>query len=183
MENQGVPARGLVRGGGGQHSRSPRERPRESGYGRQQHLGIPRERSRKGKYGRQRSRSPRERFRGGGRYKQRSESSARGLVRRSVEDNNVQEAPGRGLVKVGTGHHHQISRSPACHRSDQKRNAKSYRRDCSQIPIYQRRDGGHRGVQSQMSRRSHVRPQPAPHGGDKGLRRGHNGSARRPIHD
>ncbi|GFO20505.1 hypothetical protein PoB_004701000 [Plakobranchus ocellatus] len=66
---------------------------------------------------------------------------ARGLVRRGMEDNNVQEAPARGLVKVGTGNHHQISRSPACHRCDQNRNAKSYRRDCSQIPIYQRRDG------------------------------------------
>ncbi|GFO17426.1 hypothetical protein PoB_004393100 [Plakobranchus ocellatus] len=28
---------------------------------------------------------------------------ARGLVRRSMEDNNVQEAPARGLVKVGQG--------------------------------------------------------------------------------
>ncbi|GFO04456.1 hypothetical protein PoB_003096100 [Plakobranchus ocellatus] len=99
-----------------------------------------------------------------------------------MEENNVQEAPARGLVKVGTGNHHQISRSPACHSSDQNRNAKSYRRDCSQIPIYQRGDGGHGGDQSQMSRRSHVRPQPAPHG-DEGHRRGHNGSARRRIHD
>ncbi|GFO27324.1 hypothetical protein PoB_005382900 [Plakobranchus ocellatus] len=59
----------------GNTQEAPRERPRESGYGRQQHLGSPREWSREGKYGRQRSRSPRERFRGGGRYKQRSESS------------------------------------------------------------------------------------------------------------
>ncbi|GFO20021.1 glutamine-rich protein 2 [Plakobranchus ocellatus] len=54
---------------------------------------------------------------------------ARGLVRVAMDEDNVkvQEAPARGLVKVGTGNHHQISRSPACHRSDQNRNAKNYR--------------------------------------------------------
>ncbi|GFO37123.1 hypothetical protein PoB_006362800 [Plakobranchus ocellatus] len=47
MENKGVPVRGLVREGtkhNGNTQEVPRERPHESGYGRQ-HLGSPSERS------------------------------------------------------------------------------------------------------------------------------------------